>query len=132
MVATVRLLLDTHALLWWFTDDARLSRPARDAIADTSTVVLVSAASAWEIAIKHRLGKLGELAGVLSRFDDLCEADSFTHLPMTHVHALHAGRLRAEHRDPFDRMLAAQAYIENVPIVSCDAAMAGLGVDLLW
>lgn len=128
----VRMLLDTHALLWWFTDDARLSRTARDAIADPSATVLVSAASAWEIAIKHRLGKLGIAGTILTRFDDLCEADSFTHLPMTHVHALHAGRLRTDHRDPFDRMLAAQAYVENVPVVSRDPVLAAIGVDVIW
>lgn len=128
----MRALLDTHALLWWFTDDSRLPRTARDVIANPTNVILVSAASAWEIAIKHRLGKLGEATGLLSRFDDLCVADSFTHLPMTHVHALHAGRLRSEHRDPFDRMLAAQAHVENVPVISRDAALATIGVDLIW
>lgn len=128
----MRVLLDTHALLWWFTDDPKLSIPARNAIADVANDVLVSAASAWEIAIKHRLGKLGEARGLIARFDELVAADSFTHLPITRTHALLAGSLNAVHRDPFDRMLAAQSHIENAQLVSCDPALIALGVDPLW
>ncbi|MBB5208472.1 PIN domain-containing protein [Chiayiivirga flava] len=128
----MKLLLDTHALLWWFTDDPRLSAPARRAIGDGDNVVLVSAASAWEIAIKHRLGKLGEARAVIPRYDELCAADGFTHLPITRAHAFMAGSISAMHRDPFDRMLAAQAHIEDAHLVSCDAAIAALGIDPLW
>lgn len=128
----MKLLLDTHALLWWFTDDPRLSLSARRVIGDGSNEVLVSAACAWELAIKHRLGKLGEARAVITRYDELCAADSFTHLPITRAHALLAGNLNAMHRDPFDRMLAAQSHIEDARLVSADAAIATMGVDPLW
>lgn len=128
----MKLLLDTHALLWWFTDDPRLSQPARRAIGNSENVVLVSAASAWEIAIKHRLGKLGEARAVITRYDELCAADGFTHLPITRAHALFAGNINAMHRDPFDRMLAAQSHIEDAQLVSADAAIAAMGIDPLW
>ena len=87
----MRLLLDTHALLWWLTDDPQLSRIARSAIADPANEVLVSAASAWEIATKHRLGTLPMGGEVLSRLDELIVADGFSHLPIHHGHAIRAG-----------------------------------------
>ena len=107
-----RVLLDTHALLWWYTDDDRLSAPARDAIGDRSTEVFISAASAWEIATKQRLGKLDGVPSATEQFSELAAADGFVHLAVSHLHALRAGAYRTEHRDPFDRMLAAQAEIE--------------------
>jgi len=128
----MRYLLDTHALLWWFTDDSRLSRVARDAIMDEANEVLVSAASAWEIATKHRLGKLNEAADAVRRFDELVAADGFQHLPVSHLHGLKAGGYAAEHRDPFDRMLAAQSELEAVPLISCDAAFGSFGTRTVW
>jgi PIN domain nuclease of toxin-antitoxin system len=94
----VSLLLDTHALLWWFTDDEKLSATARDAIADEANEIFVSAASALEIAVKFRLGKLGHAQDVVHRFDELVAADGFRHLPITHYHALKAGAYDLEHR----------------------------------
>ena len=126
------LLLDTHVLLWWFTDDARLSTPARRAIADAATPIYASAASAWEIATKQRLGKLGDVPEAASRFGELVAADGFTHLPMTYVHALRAGAYAILHRDPFDRMLAAQAEIENLVLVTRDPAFASFGTRTMW
>lgn len=102
----MRLLLDTHALLWWFTDDERLSAKARDAISDSSNEIFASAASAWEIATKRRLGKLGGVPQATRQYAALVAADGFLHLPITHLHALRAGAYAHEHRDPFDRMLA--------------------------
>ncbi|NMG53435.1 type II toxin-antitoxin system VapC family toxin [Aromatoleum aromaticum] len=128
----MRYLLDTHALLWWFTDDPRLSPIAREAIADDANAVLVSAASAWEIATKHRLGKLNEAADAVRRFDELVAADGFQHLPVCHFHALKAGSYPVEHRDPFDRMLAAQSELESVPLITCDPAFALFGTATLW
>jgi len=128
----VKLLLDTHALLWWFTDDPKLSLVARNAIADEANVILVSAASAWEIATKYRLGKLQQASEALSRFDELIAADGFTDLPITHLHALRAGAFDLDHRDPFDRMLAAQSEIERAPLVTLDPAFAVFGIRTYW
>ena len=128
----MRLLLDTHALLWWWTDDPQLSHRARVCIGDSDNAVLVSAASAWEIATKHRLGKLGLADSIVQRYPALLVADGFVPLAMTAEHALVAGSYRHPHRDPFDRMLAAQAEVERLTLVSCDPALAQFGVELLW
>lgn len=111
----MRLLLDTHALLWWLADE-ELSPAAREAIADSASVVAVSAASAWEISIKKTLGKLAAP-------DDLEEqvgSGGFTPLPITIAHGLAAGVLPRHHDDPFDRMLIAQAITEGLTIVTRD------------
>lgn len=128
----MRVLLDTHALLWWFTDDPRLSARARAVIVDAENEILVSAASAWEIATKHRLGKLEDAAEAVIRFEELVAADGFTPLPISCRHGLRAGRYGPIHRDPFDRMLAAQAEIESVPLVTLDPAFAQFEIITLW
>lgn len=128
----MRLLLDTHALLWWFTDDPRLSAVARNLIADEKNEILVSAASAWEIATKVRLGKLMDVPGVEDRFAELVAADGFAHLSVNYRHALRAGTYALAHRDPFDRMLAAQAELEGVPLVTRDAVFADFPVRIAW
>lgn len=132
MGGTVRLLLDTHALLWWITDDAQLSIRARELIADERNVILISAASAWEIATKHRLGKLSLANALIPRFNELIVADGFEHLPVTYLHALRAGSFAVAHRDPFDRMLAAQSALETAPLVTCDPAFSVFGVQTVW
>ena len=128
----VRLLLDTHALLWWFVDDPALSVRARVAITDEDNEVFVSAATAWEIATKHRLGKLPEAAGAVKRFDGLVAADRFLHMPIDRRHGLRAGAYDVAHRDPFDRMLAAQAELERLTLVTADPAFARFPVTTLW
>jgi PIN domain nuclease of toxin-antitoxin system len=128
----VKVLLDTHALLWWFADDARLSAFARETLQDPTTQVLVSSASAWEIATKARLGKLAGVSRLLAEFDSLITHDGFAHLPMTYGHALLAGGFAHSHRDPFDRMLAAQGLSENAVILSCDAELKIFGVAVAW
>lgn len=128
----MKLLLDTHALLWWFTDDARLSESARQAIADEANEIFVSAASAWEIATKQRIGKLDDVPEAASRFGELVAADGFVHLPVTYLHALRAGAYDVTHRDPFDRMLAAQSELESLTLVTRDPAFAAFGCHTLW
>ena len=128
----MNLLLDTHAFLWWVTDAPNLSALARTAIADESNVVFVSAATAWEIATKHRLGKLDEAAGAFERFTELVAADGFLILPVEAYHALKAGSYRVPHRDPFDRMLAAQAALEGLRLVTRDPAFRQFRTDVYW
>ena len=128
----MKLLLDTHALLWWWKDDPRLSKRAVAAIADEANSVLVSAASAWEIATKHRIGKLPGAEIALGKFNDLIVADGFSQLAVSYQHALKAGGFDPKHRDPFDRMLAAQSIIEGATLVSDDAAMKLFRVKCFW
>lgn len=127
----MRLLLDTHALLWWLVDDARLGASARAAIRDAEAV-FVSAVSAFEIAQKHRLGKLTLPPGLLDRLEAVLTAEAFTPLPVAVAHATLAGRLLHAHRDPFDRLLIAQGLLEQLPLVSGDAVFDQFGVSRLW
>ena len=123
----MNLLLDTHALLWWLADDPRLGSRAREAIAAAENLVVASAASAWEIAVKRALGKLEapeDLSGALA------EA-GLQPLPITVEHAVAAGALPAHHADPFDRMLVAQAATEGLAIVTVDERIARYGVPVL-
>lgn len=128
----MRILLDTHALLWWLFDDPKLSRKARRTIADPETEALVSSASAWEIAAKHRLGKLAEAGDVVTRLPAYLRAGRFGELPISIQHALQAGRLPGPHRDPFDRMLIAQANTENLTVVTNDPVFRDYGAQVLW
>lgn len=128
----MRLLLDTHVLLWWFTNSPRLSDAARAAVADENNALFASAASAWEVATKQRLGKLNGVPLATERWASLLAADGITPLPIDQRHALRAGSHPAVHRDPFDRMLAAQAEIEGLTLVSVDAELAAFGVSVLW
>lgn len=128
----MRFLLDTHALLWWWTDDPQLSAEARQLIHNEANIILVSAASAWEIATKHRLGKLPIAAAALPRFHELIGLDGFEHLPVTYLHALRAGSFQVEHRDPFDRMLAAQSALEDARLISCDPAFSLFDTTVVW
>lgn len=128
----MQVLLDTHALLWWLSDDAKLSRRARTVIGTTSNTVFVSAASAWEIATKVRLGKLPTGAELASDFEGQLEREGFLSLQISVEHAVRAGFLPGGLRDPFDRMLIAQAQAENLQIVSKEELFDGYGVRRLW
>lgn len=132
MGKALKLLLDTHALLWWWTDDPKLSATSRQAIADEGNQILASAASAWEIATKFRLGKLPHAAQALDRFNELVAADGFQHLPISYLHSLKAGAYSNEHRDPFDRMLAAQADLEKAVLVTLDPVFSEFQCKVLW
>lgn len=128
----MRLLLDTHALIWWVTDDPALSKAARDVIGDPANEVLVSAASAWEIATKHRLGKLPQAAPLTQDFVGSIAAEGFTGLPISVADGEAAGRLPGPHRDPFDRMLIAQAQTERLTLISNERLFDRYGIARLW
>jgi PIN domain nuclease of toxin-antitoxin system len=131
-VAAIRLLLDTHALLWWLFDDPKLSSAARSAIADPQNMVVVSAASAWEITTKHRLGLLPEAGDVPARLPQYLDRARFAVLNISLEHAMAAGALPGPHKDPFDRMLAAQARIENLIVATTDRVFRDYGVAVIW
>lgn len=128
----MRCLLDTHALLWCFNDSASLSSRARRVIEDGNNEVLVSAASAWEIATKVRLGKLPTGEELISDLDQYLTQLGFDGLPITLQHATRAGKLPGEHRDPFDRMLISQAQTEDIAIVSNDRIFDAYHVQRIW
>jgi PIN domain nuclease of toxin-antitoxin system len=128
----MKILLDTHALLWWLFDDPKLSETAYAVIAEVGNTILVSSASAWEIATKHRLGKMPEAGDVAENLPEYLSRTQFSVLEITLPHALAAGRLPGSHKDPFDRMLIAQARLENLPIITKDPAFKDYGINLLW
>ena len=128
----MKLLLDTHALLWWLDGNQHLSPTARSLIGDQSTVVLVSAASAWEISTKVRIGKLPGAVEVAERFMEVIGQQDFEGLSISVEHARLSGLLPGEHRDPFDRMLIAQAQIEGIPLVSNEQLFDHFGIRRIW
>ena len=126
------VLLDSHVLLWWYQGGKALSANAKSCIADQSVRVFISAASLWEIAIKFRAGKLEAAEPLISRFDTVVAASGFAELPISIAHGVRAGLLNARHKDPFDRMLAAQAQLENLPLVSNDKAFDQFELRRIW
>ena len=128
----MRALLDTHALLWWLSDDPALTRTARKVIAETKNTLIVSAVSAWEIATKVRLGKLPTGADLASDFSGQIQREGFELLAISAEHGIRAGLLPGPHKDPFDRMLIAQSQAENVPIISNEAVFESYGVRRVW
>jgi PIN domain nuclease of toxin-antitoxin system len=128
----LRVLLDTHALLWWLSDDTALPRTARKIIAETKNTVLVSAASAWEIATKVRLGKLPTAANLVSDFCGQVQREGFDLLVISADHGIRGGLLPGPHKDPFDRMLIAQAHAENLPVITNERVFEAYGVRRLW
>ena len=128
----MRLLLDTHAFLWWLAGSPRLSRPASRAIGKERNQVFVSAASVWEISTKIRLGRLEVARTVATDLAGAVASQGFGPVDMTVAHAQRAGDLSGDHGDPFDRMLAAQALCEGLRLVSNDRVFDGYGVRRLW
>jgi PIN domain nuclease of toxin-antitoxin system len=128
----LKLLLDTHALIWWLAGDAALSTVARDAIADEANSVAVSAASAMEVATKYRIGKLPDAALLARDFEAIIADQGFVELPVTVCHARIAGEMAIAHKDPFDRFLIAQAQAEGMALVSNEALFDGFAVLRLW
>jgi len=128
----LRLLLDTHALIWWLAGDEALSAATRDAIGDETNSVAVSAASAMEIATKFRIGKLPEAALLAQNFEAIIADQGFDELAITVQHARLAGGMNIVHKDPFDRLLIAQAQSEDMALVSNEALFDGFAVKRLW
>ena len=124
--------MDTHAFLWWLAGDRQLPPTARRAIANEENEILVSAASAWEIATKHRLGKLPGAGTIALDVGRVIAAQDFRELPITVNDAARAGSLPGAHRDPFDRMLIAQSLSANLSVVSNDPVFDHYGVHRLW
>jgi PIN domain nuclease of toxin-antitoxin system len=128
----VRLLLDTHALIWWLAGDPALSRHACDTISNEANSVAVSAASAMEVTTKFRIGKLPNAALLAQDFEAIIAEQGFDELPITVHHARVAGEMNIAHKDPFDRLLIAQAQAEDMTLVSNEALFDGFAVKRLW
>ena len=128
----MRVLLDTHAFLWWLDGDRRLPTRVRTVIGEPANEVLVSAASVWEITTKARLGKLPGATEVAADVPACIESQGFVPLPITVHHAQRAGALAGSHRDPFDRMLIVQAQAEGVPVASNETIFDDYGITRLW
>ncbi len=128
----MRTLLDTHVLFWWLTDDARLSALARQVLSDDPDTAHVSVATAWEIAIKVGQGKWPEAGWLIGNFEREIGNEGFELLPIEVLHVRTAGLMQTAHRDPFDRLLVAQAASEGLTLVTSDRSLASLGVACLW
>jgi PIN domain nuclease of toxin-antitoxin system len=126
-----RVLLDTHVLLWWFQASRKLSSKALAVFRDPETTVLVSAVCAWEIAIKHKAGRL-DARDLVTKFESRLERERFAELPITVTHAIRAGLLKESHKDPFDRLLIAQAQCEDIPVVTTDKRFEEYDVQRIW
>lgn len=128
----MKLLLDTHALIWWLAGDEALSRRAREAIADEANSIAVSAASAMEVATKFRIGKLPGAALLAQDFEAIIASQGFSELPISVTHARLAGEMNIAHKDPFDRFLIAQAKDEGMVLVSNETLFDDFAVQRLW
>lgn len=132
MEPRLRLLLDTHALIWWLAGDEAISRRAREAIADEVNDIAISAASAMEIATKFRIGKLPGAALLAQNFEEIIAEQGFGELPISVHHTRLAGEMNIAHKDPFDRLLIAQAQVEDLVLVSNEALFDGFAIKRLW
>jgi PIN domain nuclease of toxin-antitoxin system len=128
----MKYLLDTHTLLWWLDGDKQLSNDAREIISDPENDIYVSAASAWEIATKYAKGRLPNAPLILPDFAGVTEQEGFIELTINSAHMVRSAMLPGDHRDPFDRILAAQAIIENMALLSIDEKIPSLGVLTRW
>jgi PIN domain nuclease of toxin-antitoxin system len=128
----VKVLLDTHTLLWAALAPEFLGRKAKRIISDEANSIIVSAASAWEIATKVRIGKLPGAEQLEREFLERMELAGYTLLPIDAATALRAGRFTGDHRDPFDRMIAAQALADDIPVLSKDPKLEAFGIRRIW
>lgn len=128
----MRVLLDTSTLLWALVEPRRLSRPARTLLEDTATEICTSSISAYEIGRKHQIGKLATASAVVLGYGGHLRTLGAHELELTGLHAITAARLPTTHRDPFDRLIAAQSLIEDIPVLTRDQAIADLGAATIW
>lgn len=128
----MNLLLDTHTALWWLSRKGKVSQPVRALLRDPATVVFLSAASVWEMSIKARSGKLIVPQPLLDDVDAFLSQLAWQAVPVLARHGVLAGQLPGAHKDPFDRMLAAQARLEGLTVATSDPAIAGLGAAVVW
>jgi PIN domain nuclease of toxin-antitoxin system len=128
----MQLILDTHALIWILLSDRRIETRHRDLLNAATNQVYVSAVSAFELSTKVRIGKLTEAASLIHDFEKICKDFGYIQLPVSHAHGLLSGKLSNEHRDPFDRLLAAQSIVENMPIMTVDVKLRELGAEVVW
>jgi PIN domain nuclease of toxin-antitoxin system len=128
----VRLLLDTHALLWRYSDDPALPKSCRTLVTRPDSSIFVSAVAAWEIATRFRLGKLSSASELIQDFGGYLDREKFASLPVSHEHGIRAGMLRGLHRDPFDRMLMAQAEMQKLFIVRNEKIFDQYGLRRVW
>ncbi len=128
----MKILLDTHALLWWLEGDKKLPKKSRDLIQNEDNTILVSSASAWEISTKVRIGKMPNAVEVALNLPDILISQGFNSLPISILHAQKAGLLAGSHRDPFDRMLIAQSMVESIAVVTNETIFEDLGASRLW
>jgi len=128
----VRLLLDTHVWLWWLTNPDRLSRPADAALRSPDNRLHLSPASTWELVVKSATGRLEIEGSVGALLEEAIIASGVQPLPIEHSHALQLAQLPPHHRDPFDRMLIAQAQVDRLVLVSADRRLADYDVEILW
>ncbi len=128
----MRYLLDTHALFWWVYFPELLPQKVRELLCDIDVQLFASAVSAYEMSYKHHRGRWSEVAPLVDTFEEVVRAEKFELLPLSARHATRAGSYGIEHRDPFDRMLAAQASVEGLALVSKDKFLRGLGAETVW
>ncbi len=128
----MELILDTHALIWILLSDKRIHARHREWLLDPANKIYVSSVSAFELSTKVRIGKLPEAAGIVKNFENICNDFGYIQLQVSHAHGLASGLLVGEHRDPFDRLLAAQSIVENMPIMTVDAKLRELGAEVVW
>jgi len=128
----VKALLDTHVFLWWVLDDKRLSPFVRDLVADGKNELFLSSASCWEMMIKAKIGRLAFPEAPEKYIPDQMHQNRILGLPIQIAHALHIHRLPGHHKDPFDRMLIAQAQVERMPVITNDSLLAAYDVEILW
>ncbi len=127
-----RYLLDTHAALFWWSNASKLGDGARRAIEEPNAIILVSSVSAWEIATKYRLGKMGDIGDPTAHYSRLMARDAFVDLPINTADSLRAGALAGGHGDPFDRIIAAQALSGDLTVITRDREIAAFGCKVLW
>ncbi|MCP9915275.1 type II toxin-antitoxin system VapC family toxin [Cyanobium sp. ATX 6F1] len=132
MTNSAAYLLDSHVLLWWWFDPDRLSAAVRELLIEPTNTVLVSAATVWELSLKYHRGKLPELERAIDDLPGLLQADGFQPLPITHSHGLRAGAYSQAHRDPFDRVLAAQAELDRLVLLTADPQLSTFPCQTLW